>query len=438
MNFRFFSQAGIFLFVIYMLVAQSSMSRDLGLQEAFNLAVEHSHQLKKARADRMASEEAFNIAKSERYPTVSASAIGFYNSEVPSLNMDFGTFSFSRDMGTHENYQTDFRLAMPVFTGGRLSGGIKAADAVNGLNHALEQMQIDAIYLLTRVTYLKLYRADRSVDAAQSSLERIKLTQTDVKALFTAGATDSVDLLETKLGVTKAAFHLTAVEHERRSIEIELKVLLDLPLDQELELVDTLPKPVIEDFVQLVDTKPQMLAAQANIGLNRAKVQISRSALTPTLSVFAGYSYGKPNLDHFNNSWNDYWTFGGQLSWSFNFGMQTAHEITKANWGLKASLRERNRIEEELSRDSELAQKKLLFAFEHYTTAKLQYRISLDNYRLAQASHREGALSSNRLIEIETALAESESSVAAALADFYIAQSVYYNAIGSDKLKKGF
>jgi len=46
-------------------------------------------------------------------------------------------------------------------------------------------------------------------------------------------------------------------------------------------------------------------------------------------------------------------------------------------------------------------------------------------------------MSSNRLLELETTLTQAESSLATAVADYYIAESGYLYAIGSENLGKG-
>jgi outer membrane protein TolC len=125
------------------------------------------------------------------------------------------------------------------------------------------------------------------------------------------------------------------------------------------------------------------------------------------------------------------------LTWSFNLGFKTTSKSKAASFAVEAARHRRSNVAESIDRETELALEKLKLTHRRYVTALNEYKISSDNYRLARARHQSGALSANRLLEIEAALTHAESSLAAAKVDYYIAQSGYYYAAGSDKLGKG-
>ena len=81
---------------------------------------------------------------------------------------------------------------------------------------------------------------------------------------------------------------------------------------------------------------------------------------------------------------------------------------------LRAARFSRDNVAEQLTREEQLAWEGLRLAFDRYQSARRRHEIAGKNYRLAGARHRDGALSSNRLLEIETALSESEAALAGA------------------------
>jgi len=117
--------------VLALLMPLTAQARELSLKQALELAVQHSHRLKKAEAEREASESALGSAKAGRLPSLSVQAFAFYNNEVPSFDIDLPLGqTISREIGSKENYQTDLRLSVPMFTGGKISGRISAASFV--------------------------------------------------------------------------------------------------------------------------------------------------------------------------------------------------------------------------------------------------------------------------------------------------------------------
>jgi outer membrane protein len=418
----------------------SAIGRELSLTETIDLAVQHSYTLRAAASQTEAFDQALRAAQAERLPTLSAVAAANYVSEVATLNISVPPLlSLSREMGTKENYQTDLKLSVPLFTGGRITGGIEMARANRDYYEALRKASVDQVIFQARSEYLSLLGADRLLDAAKASLERAAIIQRDIASLYSAGAADSVDLLDASLVATKAEFAVRQAQTNRRAAEIRVQMLLGLDVGDGIVVTQRLADPVIEPPVEpeVTDSKPELLAAEAAVKVSRSQVRLAGSEYFPSLSLFGGYSYGKPNLDRFNNTWNDYFTVGATLSWSFNLGNKTSRGWRKAKALYEASVSQRSGTADRLSREARLAAEQLKLAAERYETARTNCRITGDNYRLACEKHRQGVLSSNRLLDIEAALTEAEASAAAALVDYYLAKSAYYYAVGSEKLREG-
>lgn len=418
------------LVVLLILASSSVTARDLTLDQALQLAEAHSFALKKAQSAADAAVSSLSASQAGRLPTFSATALASYISEIPLMNL--------RPYGTHETYQTDLRLSLPLFTGGRLSGSIAASQASADYAVALQNLSLDQTVYFTSLEYYNLYRTDKMLEVAEASLKRAESIRSDVASLYTAGAADSVDILDASLASSRADFAVKQAKTARRSSELRLLTYLGLEPTENLNLTDSLPAPKQEPWTaDVASSKPELTASEAIVKLNRSYRRLSEAEYFPTLSVFGGYSYGKPNLDRFNNTWNDYFTVGANLTWSFNLGGATIHSYRAAGYNLHAAEYDRDQTAENLHREAELAVEQLRLALERYTNAFEQYQITSSNYRLATEQHRNGLLSSNRLITIETDLTGAQASASAALIDFYIARFAYDYAIGSENIRKG-
>ena len=428
------------LLIIVLALPGSLCGRELSLVDAIDLAVQHSYAVRAGREQTAAFEQALSSARAERLPTLTASATGTYASEVMSFDIELpSSVQVSREFGSKETYLTTVKLAVPLYTGGKLSGGIAFADAALDYHTALERAGVEQVVFAARVEYLSLLRAEKLVDVSSASLERASIIRKDVEALYAAGAADSVDLLEARLAVTQAEFGVQQARTNRRSAEIRLITLLGLDPSESLQTGDVLSAPP-EDRFLAADVEPgksQLQIARAATAMSRSQVALARSDFFPILSAFGGYTYGKPNLDPFNNTWNDYFSFGAALTWSFNLGNRSGANLRKSRHLYQTSLYEQDRVTEQLNREVRLSVEQLRLAHARYETARQSHRTTSENYRLATAKHRQGDLSANRLLEIEAGLAAAESSLAAALVDYYLAESAYYYATGSDKLKEG-
>ena len=427
-------------FAVLLLIISSgpAAARDLSLDQALRLAEQHSGQLKAYQAAFDAADATVGSARSERYPTLSLDSRAVYISDIASLNINIpGIFEMSREIGSKEVYQTDLRLALPLYTGGRISSAIASAESGREYAQASAQAALNAVQLQARLDYLGLRRALQTKRAAEASLNRTTIISDDIQSSYSAGAVDSVDILEARLALSRAEFQLRQAEVLVRTQTVQLATRLGLPVTEQVVAVDTLPDPSNVPLSAEVTGRPELDAAGASVSLARAGLKSKNSGWLPTLSAFTGYSYGKPNNDQFSGDWNDYYTFGAQLNWSLNLGLGNARRTASARAELEAARFRLQDLSESINREAEIAAENLRLAFTRYVSTRDQLEITRDNYRLARSQHENGILSANRLLEIEAALTEVEALALAAKVDFYIVQSSYYYTTGDENLGKG-
>jgi len=430
-----------YLVVLLLLLSVAGASaRQITLESALQMAEEHSHTLKATRANLNAADQAVTAARAERFPTLSFDARAGYIDEIPTLELSIpGLPPISRELGSNDSYQTDLRLTVPLFTGGRLSSAIKQAESGRDYRQALDLVEQDNLFLATRIEFLQLCQASKLRDAATASERRIQILREGVAARLDAGVADSVDLLEVRLAATQAMARSSQASTAVRSAEIKLLSRLGLPVHEQLDPIVTLsgPGPQQVSMTTPADRLPRLRAAAAMISQGQATLDSRRAAFYPTLGIYAGYSYGKPNTNLFADEFNDSYSVGAQLQWSLNLGGGSKAKRNSAVHMLEAARWQYDQLSETLDREARLAFEQWQLSLTHFATAHTERDIGRENFRLAQAQHENGSIASNRLLEIEKSLAEAEARLAAARVDFYIAQSIYFYAVGDDRLRKG-
>ena len=426
--------------ILLLIVAVPSGARDLTLRQALDLALEHSLELKKQAALLNASRSALSASKAERMPMLSAEVMGSYRDEVASLTLAPSPgVTINRELGTKDVFQSDLRLSLPLYTGGRLSAAVNMAHADNNVREALMRSSRDEVLLTAQVEYLSLFLADTLLASAQAALDRVQIVHNDITLMYHAGVADSVDLLEAQLALAEANLAVDEATTLRRQSEIRLNVLLGLDAGEPLILTQALAAPRLGDvkMAPVPSDKAELLVASHTSRRIKEERNLAKSRLMPSLTAFGGYSYGKPNQDMFNKTWNDYFIAGAKLSWSLNLGFADKKRVEAATARVQAAEIEHDRIAEQLDREANLAYESLQLAYQQYQTARERKRITTDNFRLARMRQQEGTIPTNRLLEIEKSLTQAEAAVAVSLAQFYIARAAYLYATGSDELKRG-
>ena len=413
----------------------------LTIEEAIKMAQDHSfavkvsdYQLKAARFD-------LNSVNAERYPTLSLNASGFYINKLQTVD----ALPVPMELGSHENYQADLNLSLPIYTGGKLGGMIKAAKAATKARSYEYEAQKMAVAFQSRRAWLNLSMRHRLVNSAKASLNRISIIKENITNLYQNGLADSVDILETELAYENVHEQLLQMENELHNASTGLAILIGIYSKEIIELPPDVPNPEISILHYqnlLVDTdsifRPELKKISSQIQSAQQQIRITKAAYLPSLTGFGGYSIGKPNRDMFNAEWNDFFSAGLALNWEFNFGGKTGNKISTAKQQLMSAQTNYLAFEEKLMLEAEISLENILSAYRLYQSSERKLNITGNKFRLAKEKQKAGGLSVNRLLEIEAEYLAAEQIYFVSQLKYFMDESYFLYATGSDKIYGGF
>ncbi len=420
-----------------MLFAATAAPAGLSLEDAVRKVQEHSYAVWSARHDSAAAALSSISAGRERYPVLSLTAQSFYIDEVQSIDLPFA----SREIGSNENYLTDIRVTMPLYTGGRLSSRIDILKQQSlAETMRLESERMASAYRARRA-YLSVMNARALVDAARSSLERVQIVRRNVINLHDNGMADSLDLLEAELAVESAQLEVDRLETELNNARVSLTRLLGIDSRADIELSEVIPTPDTLRFPSLlanpIPDRPELRQLEYLVGAADRAAKAEMSGYLPIFSGFLGYSYGMPNRDWFEQTWNDYWTAGLVLTWEFNLGLKTARDVDAARERASSGRMARKTVYDNLLTQRDIAVNALRHAYKMFQTTETEYELSRRRYELATLQRDAGRISVNRLLELEAELAGTEQQYRASMFAYYLAESDLLYAVGSSRIFGG-
>ncbi len=427
--------AFIFAFLPVALSADS-----LTLPDAIKLAHEHSYSIKSSQFSLQAAEYDYLSTRAERFPTLSLNATGFYINKLQKVT----ALPVEMEIGSRENYLADFKLSVPLFTGGKLGGVIGAKRAIYKADLQATESVLMSVAYRSRLTWLNLSMMHRLVGSAEASLNRIIVIKENVNNLHDNGLADSLDLLEAELAYENVLEQLLKTRNDLNRISIALSILTGLDADQPIELSGTVPDPAetITDYRTFVISpekiqRAELMEISGRIEAAENQIKVNRAAYFPNISGYAGYTYGKPNRDFFSSSWNDYFSAGLSLNWNFNFGGKTKNGVNYARGLSRMSRAAHSELEEKLVLDAKTALENILLAYDLYETSKNKYSITAGKFRLAEEKQKAGDLTINRLLEMESELTAAEQMFKASQINYFISETNFLYAIGSKKIYGG-
>jgi len=253
------------------LAAQASgPPRPLTLTQALELATGTSEAVAVARAGEQRARGQVAQARSALLPQVTTSlnwqkqlqnqfeavarrsGNGNGNSSSSSSDSSLTNNPITRIFASQYNFNFGATATQPLFTGGRATAGVRAAQAGReaaaiGISAAQAQVQLDVTQ-----AYYDAALSDRLVTIAESTLVQSERTLRQVQLTRSVGSASEFELIRARVTRDNQRPSWLQARTQRDLAYLRLRQLLDLPADAPLQLVDSIAEaPVV---VPAVDT----------------------------------------------------------------------------------------------------------------------------------------------------------------------------------------
>jgi outer membrane protein TolC len=185
------------------------------LKESLAKAYEHRSDFQAARARVIAAQFLVRAAKAERYPTLTAS--GSYGDEgLRLLNNSHGVFTATGAINFN------------IFDGGRIKADIIQNDSeLRNRRNEMENLRGQIDYEV-RTALLDLKSAAEQVDVAGSNVQLANETLRQSRDRFTAGVTNTVEIVQAQQSVADADENLISAQFQYNIAKVELARSLGL------------------------------------------------------------------------------------------------------------------------------------------------------------------------------------------------------------------
>jgi len=270
----------------------------IGMEQAVNLALEHSRKIKAAAADERAMRSMQREATSGFFPQASANGYLVKQNMIPNIYTSAGD-TMARNyqlFGTNRAQDVNVSMMWPLFSGGRTYYGYKAtrsrADAVALMR---EGTALD-IAMQARLDYIGVMREQENArvtgDLVRQTEERLRVTREE----FEAGRVARFNVLRDEAELANAVQLDTAARSQAALALIVLKTTLGVDLSSPITATEPLqymPERVaVEDGVQTaLGVHPEVRAAEKRTEAAQSEVRSAYGRYLPELSATWMYDW---------------------------------------------------------------------------------------------------------------------------------------------------
>ena len=268
-----------------------SLAKAQSLDETLALAELTNPRIEVGRSDAAIAEEALEEARAQGRVRVSVGgSAGF---ESIDTNRDFAFNVGERPIGS-----ANIEASRPIYTGGRISAGIRAAEAgIDAADFGLESVRQQTY--LDAVTAFMNVRADReALSIRQNNVELLREQVSAANARFDVGVITRTDvaLAEARLAGSLAGEAAARAQLEASAAEFEAVAGVapgDLPPPPP---VPELPETLEASLGVALQTNPGLLAAREQVRAANEAIEAAEAEGRPTLEI-VGSAGGQQDWD---------------------------------------------------------------------------------------------------------------------------------------------
>ncbi len=306
--------------------------------------------------------------------------------------------------------------------------------ARSGTSAAREELASAEEQVAARVgrAYLLAIRADADLESARANITLSQAVLDQAENQKSAGTGTGIEITRAKVQLANDRQRLLVAENARRSAQLQLLRIMDLPLDMELDLTDKLGYVPV-DAVTLEQARNMALSTRPDLKAQQlretgAKLSASATGLErlPSLSFFGDYGSIGPGQDNTLPTR----TYGVTLRVPiFDGGRRDARRVEAASQ-YRAEMARTRDLREQIELDVRLALDALRSAEEQVAVAR--DGLSLSENELAQARRRNeaGVAISLEVTDAQTRLERARDNQTQALYNYNLARIDLEQAMG--------
>ncbi len=410
----------------------------LSLENAIELAIAYNPDVAASAQGIMATNAQVTQAISRLMPRVTIEA----NRVTP---VDLPEFSFQSPDAA---WETTVGLSQPLYTAGALRAGVRAArDLLRGSEGSYRRTQQEIAFAV-RSRYYTVLSAEWQVRVQRQTLQLAEESLRVARLRYDAGVAPEFDVLSAEARVARTEQGVISAEALRDTAWASLSTAIGVPIPAGTEL--STPRPAAAPDIspeslreEALAERPDLLAAEALIAAERARVAVAKAGRYPTVSAYMGYTFredvtlagdviGDPGTDVIVSQ--DSGNIALTIGWSLFDAGQVEGEVREAQARKRQAEDAVRSLRHQIELDVRSADLAVGAARAQVEAAGKEVTQQEEAYRIATIRYQEGVGTRVELLTAETDLEDARTRLNRASFDLAIAIARLDLALGRDVL----
>ena len=332
------------------------------------------------------------------------------------------------------DYQVDYSVTQPVFSGGKIFRGIQMSNAnakITELEKSLNET--DLAFNVVRA-YLSILVAQEFLKVATDSYEIARDFYETTQKRYNQGTVSKLDLLQAEVQMSNLLPRKTQAENGLKIAEAGLRLYLGMDGDVTLVLMDELGyRPHDYSSEQLIkealNNRLELEQMDLRKRMGKLSLSIARGDYLPMMMLTGLYStFGNDPENHGN--WDDSYSIALGLNFNLFNGGQTHFNIQKSKIAIRQAEWSRQAFEDAIQLEVEQAYLTLLESERTLLSQEKTVAQAEEAARLAQIQYREGTITNLQANQIQMNLTSARANYIQALFNYTLSDVAIKKSVG--------
>jgi len=358
-------------------------------------------------------------------------------------------------------YMTGLSISQKLFDGRIILGAVGASKWLKPFNESAITREQHVLISDVKAAWYSSLLAEEQVRVAEQSVTRSRRTHEEVSRQVSQGTAPKFQRLSAEVELSNLETALVQAEVLSAATRDNLRLLLGVPVDNQLRLRGNLEADLNNDFLSVsaddaalaaLTRRPDLEQARIGIKLEHIQLQVAKSEYLPNLDAFANFNWlgnvpdnrqvvssvaGDPfsftsrDKTYFDDSyWDRSVNVGLRLSWTLFNGLASHRRIQQRKIAVQQAendvefLNRAIRLEvEQALRSVRASHTRMVGQRKNVATAEL-------NFEYAEARLKEGVATPLEVREASSQLDQTRLNYLQAVHDYLVAQSTFDTAVG--------
>lgn len=415
----------------------------LTLSRAVDVALANNPEIAAVQWDAAASENRRQVVQAAAWPTLNVEA--GYGRYLNAQRLIPARFNGEPGVFDRDIYRGDLVLRFPLFTGGRITNEIKAAELLaQSEQKRLVRTREELVFNLASTFYAILSQHDviRSLEFSISAMEEHRRQIADLLAAQKAAR---VDLLRTEVRIADLRQNLV---REQNTLAVQKRLLVNLMgVDGDAEEIAmdatlvTEPEPEFSPdnlMISALKRRGDYLAARARLEAQARRVDAAKAGSWPVVNLVGSYGVrGAPSPEDEGKdtkSEEDVGAVGIALTVPLFEAGRTAAQVRQERAALAAAQERLRKLELQIRREVETAALNVRSSSARIEATRASIAQAQESLRIERMKYDLGSGSMTDVLDAQSALLQAQTNFARAVADYRIALASLKLAIGENPI----